>query len=95
MGVEAAAQGTQHNINKLHLRVNNSSGIFAGPSFDKLTEVKQRTTEPYGSPPRLVSGVLPVVISPSWNESNSFVLRQSNPLPLTLLSHTMEVALGG
>lgn len=93
--IEAAGQGTQHNVNRLHLRVNNSSTVFAGPNFTQLREVKQRTTEPYGSPQRLFSGVMLLDIDASWNESDSFVVRQPNPLPLTLLSHTMEVALGG
>ena len=36
---------------------------------DKLTEFKQRTTEPYGSPPNLKTQELRMPISPSWNDS--------------------------
>ena len=47
--VEAFGQGRVKNLNHVWLRVLESSGIFAGPSSDKLIEAKQRTTEPYGS----------------------------------------------
>jgi hypothetical protein len=36
---------------RVNLRVYRSSGIFVGPSGSRLVEFKQRTTEPYGSPP--------------------------------------------
>ena len=42
--VEAFGQGRVKNINHVWLRVLESSGIFAGPSADKLVEAKQRTT---------------------------------------------------
>lgn len=91
----AAGQGTQKNVNKVYLRVNESSAVFAGPSLDRLTEAKQRTTEPYGTPPNLISGVIPVVITPSWNQDGGVSIRQANPLPVTLLSMTAEFAVGG
>lgn len=94
-GVMAAAQGVYKNINKVDLRVNSSSGVFVGPSLTKLTEMKQRTTEPYGSPPALITGVYPIVINPSWNADGFVAIRQSNPLPLTVLSMTLDTALGG
>lgn len=87
-------QGRVKNVNEVWLRVNNSSGIFAGPSFDKLKEVKQRTTEPYGSPPRLQSRELSLKLTPEWQDSGSVCVRQSDPLALTLTSMTLEVAIG-
>lgn len=91
---QAYGQGRQKNVNKVWLRVNESSGIFAGPSFDKLTPAKQRTTEPYGSPPDLKSEEIPIVVTPSWNDSAAVCIRQSDPLPLTIVSMTMEVSIG-
>ncbi len=93
--MEALGQGATKNINNLWLRVHESSGIFAGPSYDKLREVKQRTTEPYGSPPNLFTGVKSIAMVPSWNEEGQVCIEQSNPLPLTLLSMTTEVTIGG
>lgn len=90
----AFGQGRAKNVNKIWLRVYRSSGIFAGPSASKLTEAKQRTTEPYGSPPALKSDEIPLVIDPSWNQSGQVFIRQSDPLPLTLVSMTLDVAIG-
>jgi hypothetical protein len=88
-------QGRFKNVNKVWLRVYRSSGIFVGPSASELTEAKQRTTENYGTPPALKSEEIPIVLTPSWADSGQIFVRQSDPLPLTVVSMTAEVALGG
>jgi hypothetical protein len=88
-------QGHTKNVNKAWVRVYSSSGIFAGPSPDKLTEAKQRTNEPYGSPPRLKTEELQIALKPSWGDSGEIFVRQSDPLPLTLVALTLEMAVGG
>lgn len=90
----AFGQGRTKNVNKVWLRVYRSSGIFAGPTSSMLTEAKQRTTEPYGTPPALKSDELQLLIDPQWNQGGQVFVRQADPLPLTLVSMTMEVALG-
>ncbi len=87
-------QGRYKNVNKVWLRVNRSSGIFVGPDAENLVEAKQRTDEPYGTPPRLKSEEIALVITPRWSDAGQVFIRQSDPLPLTLISMTMEVALG-
>jgi hypothetical protein len=91
---QAFGQGRQKNVNKVWLRVYESSGIFAGPSFDKLVEAKQRTTEPYGSPPELKSKEVPIVLTPQWNDNGQVCIRQSDPLPLLITSMALEVSVG-
>jgi hypothetical protein len=91
----AFGQGRYKNTNKVWLRVYRSSGIFAGPSSDALTEAKQRTTEAYGTAPALKSEEIEINITPSWGDSGQVFVRQIDPLPLTLVSMTAEVALGG
>jgi len=90
----ALGQGRTKNVNRVYLRVYRSSGIFAGPDVDNLTEAKQRTTEIYGAPPALKSDEIQIVISPQWNNSGQLFVRQADPLPLTLVSMTLEVAVG-
>ena len=87
-------QGRTKNVNRVYLRVYRSSGIFAGPDASSLTEAKQRTTENYGTPPALKSDEIQLVISPSWNNAGQVFVRQADPLPLTLVSMTLEVAIG-
>lgn len=91
----AFGQGRMKNINNASMRVYRSSGIWVGPDEDHLTEAKQRTTEPYGSPPALKSEEIGVMLSPSWSDGGQIYLRQADPLPLTVISLNLEVAVGG
>ncbi|MBU0593361.1 MAG: hypothetical protein KKH74_06435 [Gammaproteobacteria bacterium] len=88
-------QGHFKNVNKVWLRVYRSSGIFVGPSDSELTEAKLRTTEPYGSAINLKSEEIQVMIPPAWSDSGQVFVRQVDPLPLTVVSLTAEIAMGG
>jgi hypothetical protein len=88
-------QGRVKNVNRVWLRVHKSSGVSAGPSLDKLVPYKQRRAEAYGTAPALVSDEIEITLSPSWQQGGQIYVRQSNPLPLTLVSMTMEAELGG
>lgn len=87
-------QGRVKNVNKVWMRVVRSSGIFAGPSVDRLVQFKQRTTEPYGTPPTLRSDEIEIDVRPDWGNDASIIVRQSDPLPITITSMTMEVSIG-
>ncbi len=91
----AYGQGRLKNLNKVWLRVHRSSGVFAGPSLDRLVQFKQRTTEAYGSAPALKTDELEIMLEPSWQTGGQIYVRQSDPLPLTLVSMTVEAAFGG
>ena len=93
--IEAFGQGRVKNINHVWLRVLESSGIFAGPSADKLVEAKQRTTEPYGTPPNLKTEDIKIMVTPTWQDNAQLFIRQTDPLPLTIVGLTLEVAVGG
>ena len=93
--VEALGQGRVKNLNHVWLRVLESSGIFAGPSADKLVEAKQRTEEPYGSPPNLKTQDIKIMLTPQWQDNGQLFVRQTDPLPLTVVGLTLEVAMGG
>ena len=95
LNIEGFGQGRYKNVNKAWLRVYRSSGIFVGPDADNLVEAKQRTTEPYGSPPALKSDEILVVLTPTWAASGQIYVRQSDPLPLTIVGMTLEVSIGG
>ena len=88
-------QGRYKNVNKAWIRVYRSSGIFVGPDENNLVEAKQRTDEPYGTPPRLKSEEIMVLTTPKWADSGQVYVRQSDPLPLTVIAMTLEVAVGG
>jgi len=90
--IPGLAQGVTKNVNKVNLNVMNSGGIWIGPSMSNLTEYKQRTNEPYGSPPNLVANAeISVVITPSWATRGQVCVRQTNPLPLTVVSMVINL----
>lgn len=95
LNIDGFGQGRFKNINKAWLRVFQSSGIFIGPDADNLTEAKQRTTEPYGSPPSLKSAEILVMLTPSWQANGQVYIRQADPLPLTIVGLTLEAVIGG
>lgn len=90
----AFAQARYKNLNKAWLRVYRSSGIFVGPDADHLREYKQRTTEPMGSAPALKSEEVEIMLTPQWSDSAQIFVRQSDPLPLTVVAMVGEVAIG-
>jgi hypothetical protein len=96
MGIDnGMGQGRYKNVNKAWLRVYQSSGIFIGPNPANLVEAKQRTTEPYGTPPELKTEEIQIMLTPSWLDSGQVFVRQSDPLPLSIVGMTLEVAIGG
>ncbi len=94
LNIDAFGQGRVKNINKAWVRVFNSSGIFVGPSTSELVEAKQRSTEPYGTPPALKTDEIQVVLTPTWGQSGQIYIRQSDPLPLTIVGITFEAVVG-
>jgi len=94
LNIDAFGQGRVKNINQAWVRVFQSSGLFVGPTSDKLTEAKMRTNEPYGSPPALRSDEINVNITPTWAQGGQIYIRQADPLPLTIVGVTIEAVVG-
>lgn len=90
----AFGYGRQKNVNKVWVRVKDASGMSIGPDASHQTAAKQRTSEAYGSPPALITGEIPVTISPTWGANGQVWIRQTQPLPLEVVALTVEVALG-
>jgi len=91
----AFGQGSGKNIGEVAMRVIESSGINAGPTFEELRELPVRTNEPYGSPPALRTGMVDLSLDPAWSTEGQLCVRQTHPLPLTISSLTLTVAVGG
>lgn len=88
----AAGVTTHRNVEKVWLRLHDSRGVFVGFSFDDLYENKERTTEPYGSPPELQSEMVEIAISGDWNLDAAVCVESSAPLPCTILAIVIDVA---
>ena len=92
---EAVGLGTLKNVSNVYMRLDKSSGVMAGPDFDKLLLLRQRTTEPYGSPPNLMSGEVRIGIIGVWDADGTVCIRQADPLPLTVVGLVNDLAKGG
>jgi hypothetical protein len=88
-------QGRAKNINKVWLRVFRSSSVFAGPDAAHLADVGPRRSESYGTAPAIRSEEITLLMPPAWQSDGQIFVRQSNPLPITLVSIAAEVAMGG
>ena len=93
--VDGAGQAKYKKINKLTLKVERSRGFWAGNSEETLTEFKQRIDEDYGVPTRMHTGIEPIIMDPSWNPHGRLLVRQIDPLPLTILAVIPSVNIGG
>lgn len=92
---EGSVQGRKKRVGKVTLRVERSRGIFLGPREGRLIEWKQRTTEGWGEAIQPFTGDVDIPILPDWNTDGDLWIRQSDPLPLTLLAAMPEISIGG
>lgn len=94
-GFGASMQANVKNIDRVWLRVYKSSGFKVGQDTDHLEEPRWRSSEPYGSPPDLITDDVEIMLDNLWVLRGTVFLRQTQPLPITLLAMASEVALGG
>lgn len=89
------AKGHTKNVNRVWLRLKSSAAPEVGPSFDNMEQVKPRTKEPYGAPPKLIDGVVEAMPPGKWEDDTGVCIRMDRPLPFTLISHSADIELGG
>lgn len=81
-------------VTSLTVIVEESRGIFAGKDKNSLYEAKtERDT--YEMPLELLTGQTAIAISNDWQGKGRVFIRQSDPLPLTVLAVIPEVTIGG
>lgn len=74
-----------------------SRALFAGTSFAErdLYEVKQRDAENYDQAIFTKTGLFDVSIPDGWNTDGRVCVRQSDPLPLSILAVMPDLTIGG
>jgi len=97
-------QGQPKKIAEATIRVKDARGIRVGIEQEVpvgsasgvalLVEVKQRSSEMLGSPMQPYSGDWQVSIPTEWNRGGRLFIRQSYPLPCTILAVVPEVSVG-
>ena len=88
-------QSRVKSINKAWVRVYNSGVFSVGPNVNKLTPIKGRHFESPGTASALQTDELQLFISPDYNQSGKIMIRQADPLPLTVVDITIEATFGG
>lgn len=79
----------------MRLILEESRGLYAGKDASSLIEYKQRGNENYDDPVTLLTGIADVLIAGNWNKQGRVFVRQSDPLPLSILAVIPEVSIGG
>lgn len=82
-------------ITAVRMVVEETRGLTVGPDADHLVEIKQRSNENYDQATRAVSGIMESIIPATWSKAGRVFIRQSDPLPATILSIIPDVTSGG
>lgn len=82
--------GRRQQVGNIVLSLSDTSGISAGINEDHLYDVKQRTSEAYGAGDDLMNGAYVVSAANKAGDDASVHIRQTLPLPFTLLGAGME-----
>lgn len=93
MALQDGSFGSGHrkNVRQVYFRVLDSSGVQTGPSFEELTEYPARDQEAAGSAPDPISDEIGLAIEPMWSNSGQVCVRQAYPLPLRIVSMTVDM----
>lgn len=88
-------QGKQKKINEVTIKFLRSRGLFIGPTFDSLTEIKWRENELMGAPTDLFTGDKRQNVNPSWDTAGRVAIRQPWPLPMEIQAIIPKITIGG
>ena len=89
-----SVQGKRKKVSAVTVRMENCRGLKVGHNFTTMTQIKERSTQIYGSPVPMTTGDERVVLDPLWETSGSVCIQQDNPLPATVLAVIPEVRMG-
>ncbi len=82
-------------VNSVSLVCQNTRGLFAGARESELREFRPEKRTDYTSPLGTTTGLLEQAITCSWETGGSILIRQSDPLPATILSVIPNITVGG
>jgi hypothetical protein len=88
------AQGQMKKIGQVTVRVKEARGLSVGLNQGALAEVKQRAQKTLGTALQPFSGDWQISAPSEWNRDGRIFVRQSYPLPATILDLVPEVTVG-
>jgi hypothetical protein len=88
-------QGKNKKIGRMSVTLDKTIGMKAGVVRSRLREVNFSSPALWGQPPEMFTGVKDFTLPPDWNKDGTYVLRQDNPLPSTILALIPDAVVGG
>ncbi|MFW0699023.1 hypothetical protein [Pantoea sp. R13S299] len=82
-------------IPQVSLLVNSSRGVLAGTDGKNMYEYPQREYEFYDRPVEDATGTIDITIDANWGKGGRIYVRQSDPLPLSILAVIPSISVGG
>lgn len=88
-------RGRQKRAGSAMVLVEKSRGFLIGSDGDNLAEYKPEMPEGYGDVPPLVTDLVDLGIYASWEPNGRVVIRQTDPLPVSVLALITNSDIGG
>jgi len=92
---DGTIQGRYKTIPRAVIRVENTRGVWIGPTRELMDEFKQRATENWDAPIELFTGDIDMIMPGGYDQNGKLIIQQRDPLPMTILSIIPEVVPGG
>jgi hypothetical protein len=93
--ISTEARLRQKTVTRVGFEVDNSRGLYAGQDLGHLTEWRQRqVADEYGAV-GAATELVRIAVKGRWDEGGRAALRQTLPLPVTILGITRELDFGG
>lgn len=86
---------TAKNIPRISVVLQDTRGLQVGSDENHLEEIINRDTENYDEATQMINGVGKVYATNTWDSKGRIFMRQSYPLPATILAVSPSVELGG
>ncbi len=94
-GMAMQAVDYRKTLKAICLKVQDTRGLKAGPSFDELTAVKEwSSTVNMGGPVPLTTGTQRLIVYQQYTVDDCICMQADQPLPCTILGVSPEMALG-
>lgn len=82
-------------IPRVAVQCEDTVGLFIGPDEDNLDPLAMRTDEYYTDPIAMQTDVFTAHPATTWNKTGRILIRQTDPLPATILAIFPQVEIGG
>lgn len=87
-------ENKKQRVTALNIRVKDARGLKVGNDLRDLYPMKERTSEAWGQPTELQSGMRQQLVEPIWTENATSYIVQEEPLPATVLGYILDIEVG-